>query len=120
MKENYLKLLYSGMFWEFHPELTGDWKQDKNAWMIIESNRAGIKPANTIELQITASKINFNGDVISRDYITAKTSDTHPRYTTVDHPGDVNLTESMPADELIMILETVLHSLKGGSLNNEL
>jgi hypothetical protein len=28
-KENYDKLLESGMFWEFHPELTGDWGKDK-------------------------------------------------------------------------------------------
>jgi len=28
-KENYDKLLYSGMFWEFHPELTGVWSEDK-------------------------------------------------------------------------------------------
>ena len=28
-KENYNKLLVSGMFWEFHPELSGNWKKDK-------------------------------------------------------------------------------------------
>lgn len=28
-KENYDKLLASGMFWEFHPELTGEWEKDK-------------------------------------------------------------------------------------------
>jgi len=28
-KENYDKLLVSGMFWEFHPELSGDWEKDK-------------------------------------------------------------------------------------------
>lgn len=28
-KENYDKLLASGMFWEFHPELTGNWEVDK-------------------------------------------------------------------------------------------
>ncbi len=27
-QEAYLKLLESGMFWEFHPELTGDWEKD--------------------------------------------------------------------------------------------
>ena len=27
--ENYNMLLRSGMFWEFHPELTGDWDKDK-------------------------------------------------------------------------------------------
>ena len=29
-KENYMLLLKSGMFWEFHPELTGEWDKDKN------------------------------------------------------------------------------------------
>lgn len=28
-KDQYNKLLSSGMFWEFHPELTGDWEKDK-------------------------------------------------------------------------------------------
>ena len=30
-EDNYKKLLASGMFWEFHPELTGDWNVDKDA-----------------------------------------------------------------------------------------
>lgn len=29
-KENYDKLLSSGMFFEFHPELTGNYEIDKN------------------------------------------------------------------------------------------
>ena len=29
-KENYHKLLESGMFWEFHPELSGDWNEDES------------------------------------------------------------------------------------------
>lgn len=28
-RENYDRLLSSGMFWEFHPELSGDWERDK-------------------------------------------------------------------------------------------
>jgi len=32
----YKKLLKSGMFFEFHPELTGDWKQDKEQWLKIK------------------------------------------------------------------------------------
>lgn len=28
-EENYNSLLKSGMFWEFHPELTGNWETDK-------------------------------------------------------------------------------------------
>jgi hypothetical protein len=29
-KENYDKLLSSGMFWEFHPELSGNWDADRS------------------------------------------------------------------------------------------
>lgn len=28
-KEDYTKLLNSGMFWEFHPELSGNWQDDE-------------------------------------------------------------------------------------------
>jgi hypothetical protein len=28
-KDNYDKILKSGMFWEVYPELTGDWNVDK-------------------------------------------------------------------------------------------
>ena len=28
-KDNYMSLLNSGMFWEFHPELTGNWYLDE-------------------------------------------------------------------------------------------
>lgn len=28
-EENYMSLLKSGMFWEFHPELTGNWYLDE-------------------------------------------------------------------------------------------
>ena len=29
LKRDYNKLLKSGMFFEFHPELSGEWKKDK-------------------------------------------------------------------------------------------
>lgn len=29
-EENYMSLLKSGMFWEFHPELTGNWYLDES------------------------------------------------------------------------------------------
>ena len=31
--EDYNKLLKSGMFWEFHPELSGEWEKDKELYM---------------------------------------------------------------------------------------
>ena len=32
-KKDYDKVIASGMFYEFHPELTGEWEKDKDAWM---------------------------------------------------------------------------------------
>lgn len=43
-KENYNKLLTSGMFWEFHPELTGDWEKDKK---IINKDKYVTKTSTT-------------------------------------------------------------------------
>jgi hypothetical protein len=31
-KDAYNKLLKSGMFWEFYPQLTGDYEEDKDFW----------------------------------------------------------------------------------------
>jgi len=33
--KEYKELLKSGMFWEFYPELTGDWEKDKPHWGLI-------------------------------------------------------------------------------------
>lgn len=35
MKEEYLGLLKSGMFWEFYPQLIGNWERDKSEWRKI-------------------------------------------------------------------------------------
>lgn len=37
IKDEYKKLLASGMFWELFPYLTGDWEHDKE--MFIELNK---------------------------------------------------------------------------------
>ena len=31
-KEDYDKVLTSGMFWVWYPELTGEWEKDKEFW----------------------------------------------------------------------------------------
>ena len=36
-RKNYDELFNSGMFWEFHPELTGNWETDKTK--IIDTNK---------------------------------------------------------------------------------
>ena len=41
IRENYNSLLKSGMFWEFHPHLTGEWEKDKGwfmAYMLEDMN----------------------------------------------------------------------------------
>lgn len=37
MKEEYFRLLKSGMFWEFYPQLSGEWEKDKKEWKKIYS-----------------------------------------------------------------------------------
>lgn len=37
--EEYRRLLDSGMFFEFHPELTGDWNTDREVWIRIKATR---------------------------------------------------------------------------------
>jgi hypothetical protein len=32
-ERDYYLLLKSGMFWEFHPELSGNYEQDKESWI---------------------------------------------------------------------------------------
>ena len=38
IKAKYKKLLSSGMFFEFHPELSGDWKSDKELYVKLINN----------------------------------------------------------------------------------
>ena len=42
-KEDYDKLLNSGMFWEFHPELSGDWNKDKNSILDVHTKQEDSK-----------------------------------------------------------------------------
>ena len=39
IKKDYLGLVASGMFWEFHPELTGNWEKDKDEWIFYHYSR---------------------------------------------------------------------------------
>ena len=55
-KEDYDKLLNSGMFWEFHPELSGDWNKDKNLILDILLNN-NIKEILKIQDQLNPIKI---------------------------------------------------------------
>lgn len=32
-RNEYAQLLHSGMFWEFFPELTGEWERDRDAYL---------------------------------------------------------------------------------------
>ena len=50
-KENYTKLLNSGMFWEFHPELTGDWEVDKLTILAEKSKSVVIRASNEVSVE---------------------------------------------------------------------
>lgn len=43
MEEEYYKILASGMFFEFYPELSGDYSKDKWEWKIIYHNLLNIR-----------------------------------------------------------------------------
>lgn len=44
----YRKLLNeSGMFFEFYPHLTGDWKKDKSEWFVIHVDLEDLRGKNT-------------------------------------------------------------------------
>lgn len=38
-QDSYDRLLKSGMFFEFHPNLTGDWYTDKDEWIKIQQGK---------------------------------------------------------------------------------
>lgn len=40
-KKEYDKLLRSGFFWEFHPELSGEWEKDELEWNRIYEDMNG-------------------------------------------------------------------------------
>jgi hypothetical protein len=39
LREGYDKLLNSGMFFEIYPELTGNWKEDEEAYLAKSTNK---------------------------------------------------------------------------------
>lgn len=54
-EENYNKLLNSGMFWEFYPELTGQWNIDKKLILpdVVSSKTGLIKPTQLKETDLS-------------------------------------------------------------------
>lgn len=46
-KKDYEMLIRSGMAWEFHPWLTGNWHKDKERYMNEIVNKISAKHANT-------------------------------------------------------------------------
>lgn len=53
-EENYNKLLNSGMFWEFYPELTGRWEVDKK---LILPDVVQAKPEEVFRWALFAQKL---------------------------------------------------------------
>ena len=46
-RKDYEMLIRSGMAWEFHPWLTGDWNEDKDRYINEIVNKTASKYANT-------------------------------------------------------------------------
>ena len=63
-ENNYLKLLKSGMFFEFHPELTGNWKEDKK--IILNSNTIKINKIIPPKVSVYSPDNHFLG--IANEY----------------------------------------------------
>ena len=66
-EEDYNELLKSGMFWEFHPELTGDWKKDSKVINLPEHN------PSIFEIKIPKLGINTISKNTKEDIISATT-----------------------------------------------
>lgn len=119
MKEEYIKLLKSGMFWEFYPQLSGEWEKDKDKWLMIMAEKRGIEPSNVIQLNVTARKINLLGEIVNQDIITMETSDKNPMYVTIDVGSDENDVPPVPTQELINVLEDLVTNLRHSMLIDE-
>jgi hypothetical protein len=54
-EERYNKLLNSGMFWEFYPELTGRWEVDKKLILpdVVHSKTGLIKPSQLKDIDVS-------------------------------------------------------------------
>ena len=60
IKEEYDKLLESGMFWEFHPELSGNWLEDEMAFTNASHRTLTMKSAvvpHIMELRANSEEI---------------------------------------------------------------
>jgi hypothetical protein len=50
-KEYYEEVLKSGMFFEWYPELTGDWSKDESTWVNLQTTRE--EPSIRVEITRT-------------------------------------------------------------------
>ena len=42
-EKEYKELLASGMFWEFYPQLSGEWQKDEQQWNDIYNEAVGLR-----------------------------------------------------------------------------
>lgn len=68
-KENYDILLKSGMFWEFHPELSGEWEKDKEIIHHGKSYSEETERKNLLELGAGHNLIRNLNKIIIRNLI---------------------------------------------------
>lgn len=71
-EESYDKLLKSGMFWEFHPELTGNWEEDIKSILTNHFYNAGRITEEDYKKWILSTDINEPLPKIKDEYATTK------------------------------------------------
>ena len=66
LRRNYDAVLKSGMFFEWYPELTGEWEKDSEAWGKIFNKVPKEEPQVRIEIQKTPSftEVWYEGAVV--------------------------------------------------------
>lgn len=67
-KEEHALLVKSGMFWEFYPELTGDWEQDKNHFKKQSMAADTLKDSYSIQLDLSNMSKTIIPDPIKPNY----------------------------------------------------
>ena len=75
-KKEYHKLLDSGMFFEFHPELSGDWELDKNIWNDINSSKVSNETYLDLENNIQTIETELREKIMQLEYKLEDARDT--------------------------------------------
>ena len=93
-KDDYDLLLKSGMFFEFHPELSGNWEQDKNT---IADNFSKISYGTPKELTWIKKRIAYYSTTAFGTYCI---DDNYFRYAPFDGKSPLIIENELKVDQL--------------------